>query len=119
MRRKIAWGPEDVKGLFIEDKKENLIVNAIRETINDELIHACEEGYDLVFLCKKRSRTTHVEIQKKGVYVPFNHGVRTCDDSNPPTKDFEKAISDFKKKWGKMLIKEETEQGTQYFFLMF
>jgi hypothetical protein len=120
MRKKIAWGPDDVKGLFIKEDGESIpYTSEIRERINDHLIDACKNGHNLVLLCKRKkySRTTHVEVHKNGVPSSFWDNPNSAD--NTLTKCFEKAISDFKKKWGEKLTEEKVEQRTKYRFLMF
>lgn len=118
MRREIPWSLIDIQSLFIPDKSENILVNEIRKTINCELIIAYEKKHNLVLLCNDDRGITHVKIDNNGVHVPFNDGNPTSD-SDLPTEDFKKAISDFKKKWGEKIIKKKLKQGTQYCFLMF
>jgi len=121
MRRKIAWGPDDVKGLFIKEDGEDIpYTSEIRERINDHLIDACKYENNLVLLCKrkKHSRTTDVEVYKNSIQYPFWGKPDSADAIL--NKCFEKAISDFKKKWGDKLEEVKiNKQDTKYKFRIF
>ena len=121
MRRKIAWGPDDVKGLFIKEDGESIpYTSEIRERINDHLIDACRNGHNLALLCehKKHSRNIYVEVWINRVQYSF---WGKPDSSNAIlNKCFKKAVSDFKKKWGEKLNETKLNKvETKYRFIMF
>lgn len=121
MRRKIAWGPDDIKALFIKEDGESIpYTSEIRERINDHLIDACKDEHNLVLLCKrkKHSRTTDVEVYKNSIQCSFWDNPNSAD--TVLNKCFEKAISDFKKKWGEKLEEVKIgEKSVKYLFRMF
>lgn len=121
MRKKIAWGPDDIKGLFIKEDGESIpYTSMIRERINDHLIDACRNGHNLTLLCvhKKHSRNILVRVWINCIEYVF----WTKADSGDVVlnKFFKKAISDFQKKWGEKLEKTELNKiETRYRFVMF
>lgn len=122
MRKKIAWGPDDIKGLFIKEEGESIpYTSEIRERINGHLIDAYGDGHNLILICKhkKHSRMTYVNVSKDDACFSFWNRSATNDeaDDNILTKCFETAISDFKKKWGEKLKEEKLEQGMKYCFM--
>ncbi|MFA5748247.1 MAG: hypothetical protein WC872_04030 [Candidatus Absconditabacterales bacterium] len=119
MRKEIAWGPDDVKGLFIKDENDGFLANVIRKTINNELIDAYENKNDLILMCRESGSNTKVEILKEGRRIAFSHGDAHHDDSEPETKSFEKAIGGYKKKWGEKLTQKKDGEWIKYIFRMF